>query len=80
MIFNHSVMSQFFQFIEEIGCMDIPLSGGRFTWCSNKVEPSYSRLHRFLSSPEFMLVFQKLVQKGFTKIFVESQCCYAGYG
>ena len=62
-VFNYPVMSQFSQFINDIGCMDIPLSGGRFTWCSNRLNPSYSRLDRFLISPEFMIVFQKLVQK-----------------
>ena len=29
--FNYSTMLQFSSFIEEIGCIDFPLTGGKFT-------------------------------------------------
>ena len=61
-VHNTSSMSQFSHFIDDIGCMDIPMSGGKFTWCSNRRDPSYSRLDRFLISSEFVLVFQHLAQ------------------
>ena len=48
MVLNHSAMSHFSHFIDDIGCMDIPLSDGKFTWCNNRLDPSYSRLDRFL--------------------------------
>ena len=60
---NSSSMSHFSLFIDDIGYMDLPMSGGKFTWCSNRRDPSYSRLDRFLIFSEFMLVFQQLVRK-----------------
>ena len=60
-VHNTSSMSHFSHFINDIGCMDLPMSGGKFTWCSNRRDPSYSRLDRFLISPEFVFIFQQLV-------------------
>ena len=62
-VHNLSTMIHFSQFIDEIGCMDLPLSRGKFTWCNNRKDPSYSRLDRFLISSKFLLVFQNLVQQ-----------------
>ena len=61
-VYNHLAMSEFSNFIEDLGLMDIPLSGGRFTWSSNRLVNTYCRLDRFLISPGFMLGFQNLIQ------------------
>ena len=60
--YNQAAMTDFSNFIEEAGLMDLPLSGGRFTWSSNRVDPTFCRLDRFLVSPSFMLTFQNLIQ------------------
>ena len=60
--FNYSAMFQFSSFIEKIGCIDFPLTSGKFTWSSNKVEPTYCRLDKFLISLGFLLIFQNLKQ------------------
>ena len=60
--FNYSAMFQFSSFIEEIGCIDLPLTGGKYTWSSNRVEPTYCRLDRFLISPRISLTFANLKQ------------------
>ncbi|XVE89968.1 hypothetical protein DITRI_Ditri20bG0039100 [Diplodiscus trichospermus] len=61
--FNFAAMSQFSDFIEETGLMDLPLMRGQFTWCSNRAFPTFCRLDRFLVDPEFLLKFQGLYQK-----------------
>ena len=61
-VYNHSVMSDFSNFIEDLGLMDIPLASGRFTWSSNRLVATFCRLDRFLISLAFMLRFQNLVQ------------------
>ena len=61
--YNLSAMSQFSNFIKEYGLMDIPLSGGRFTWCSHKSEATFCRLNRFLFSLGVMYEFPKMMQK-----------------
>ena len=38
--YHHAAMSQFNNFIEDIGLIDIPFSGGRFTWSSNRLVPT----------------------------------------
>ncbi|XVF78437.1 hypothetical protein PTKIN_Ptkin14bG0133000 [Pterospermum kingtungense] len=46
----------------EAGLIDLSLSGGNFTWCSNRSTPTFCRLDRFLVGPEFLLKFSGLVQ------------------
>ena len=43
--------------------MDFSLSGGRFTWSSNRSGATFCRLDRFLLSPGFMHEFLSVVQK-----------------
>ena len=62
-VHNLSAMIHFSQFIDEIDYMDLPMSGSKFIWCSNRRDPSYSKLDRFLISLEFFLVFQNFVQQ-----------------
>jgi hypothetical protein len=44
-------MMEFSDFIFEQGLTDLPLTGGSFTW-SNNENPTWSRLDRFLVSPD----------------------------
>ena len=39
------------------------MSGGKFTWCSNRAEPTFCRLDRFLLSSAFFCEFMKVTQK-----------------
>ncbi|KAK2656849.1 hypothetical protein Ddye_009901 [Dipteronia dyeriana] len=43
---------------------DIPLQGMAFTWPNFRDNAAWSRLDRFLISPEFLSFFQKLCQRG----------------
>ncbi|XVF73335.1 hypothetical protein PTKIN_Ptkin12aG0193100 [Pterospermum kingtungense] len=62
-VYNTTAMDNFSSFIESIGCIDLPLSGGKFTWTSNRDSPTFCRLDRFLCSPEVLLQFSNVVQK-----------------
>ncbi len=48
-----SAMNDFFEFIFFLGLMDIPLEGGRFTWCNNRENAGMSRIDRFLYTGEW---------------------------
>ncbi|XVF70808.1 hypothetical protein PTKIN_Ptkin11bG0191400 [Pterospermum kingtungense] len=61
--YNMVAMSNFSSFIESVGLVDLPLSGGRFTWSSNRDLPTFCRLDRFLCSSEVLMEFSILVQK-----------------
>ncbi|XVF39103.1 hypothetical protein PTKIN_Ptkin01aG0008500 [Pterospermum kingtungense] len=60
--YNRSVMEQFSDFIEDLGLIDLPLSGDKFTWSRDCPTPTFCRLDRFLVAPEFLLTFSYLVQ------------------
>ena len=62
-VYNKSAMAQFSNFIEECGLLDLPMSGGKFTWSNNRLETTYCRLDRFLISPGFLCEFPKVTQK-----------------
>lgn len=34
--FHQAAMDVFLSFIDALGLIDLPLKGGRFTWCSNR--------------------------------------------
>ncbi|KAE8662550.1 Imidazole glycerol phosphate synthase hisHF [Hibiscus syriacus] len=65
---NHCFESGFSDLLEEalatweISLIDLPLSGGRFTWCNNQDSPTYVRLDRFLVDNLFMAAFLDLTQ------------------
>ncbi|XVF49156.1 hypothetical protein PTKIN_Ptkin03bG0245900 [Pterospermum kingtungense] len=61
--YNVGAMATFSSFIESLGLVDLPLSGGKFTWCSNRDQPTFCRLDRFLCSSEVLLNFSSIVQK-----------------
>lgn len=59
----NSSMLEFSDFIFEQGLMDLPLAGGSFTWSNNQEIPIWSRLDRFLISPEWDVKFPGTLQK-----------------
>lgn len=53
----------FAEFIEVVGLTNIPIAGGKYTWCSNREEPSFSRPDRFLLGAGILEKFSNIVQK-----------------
>ncbi|GMI64088.1 hypothetical protein HRI_000078100 [Hibiscus trionum] len=47
-------MEEFDMFIGEVGLIDLPMSGGGFTCCSNRESPVFCRLDRFLLSADLL--------------------------
>jgi hypothetical protein len=45
-------MLQFRELISDLGLIDIPLRGRRFTWSNARTDPSMTKLDRFLISAE----------------------------
>jgi hypothetical protein len=43
--------------------VDLPLEGGQFTWSNNQEDQIWSRIDRFLVSPEWEKRFPKVIQK-----------------
>ncbi|GMI94970.1 hypothetical protein HRI_003166300 [Hibiscus trionum] len=64
---NISSMELFRSFINNAHVCDLPLNGGLFTWSNNREEPSFARLDRFLVEPNFLSIFQGLVQSLLSK-------------
>ncbi|KAK0607568.1 hypothetical protein LWI29_016836 [Acer saccharum] len=54
----------FNDFVLRAKVMDLPLDGMPFTWTNSRVSAAWARLDRFLVSPEFLLWFPHLVQRG----------------
>ncbi|XP_059436099.1 uncharacterized protein LOC132169027 [Corylus avellana] len=58
-----SAMMSFSDFISEQGLMDLPLAGGACTWSVSQDPPLWSRIDRFLVSPELEAWFPGVRQK-----------------
>jgi hypothetical protein len=58
-------VAAFADFTTEMGLMDLPLAGGVFTWANNM---SWSRLDRFLVSPEWEFSYPGLLQKKLLRV------------
>ncbi|KAF5461248.1 hypothetical protein F2P56_021060 [Juglans regia] len=58
-----AAMRDFSDFISEQELMDLPLSGGTFTWSNNRDCPSWSRIDRFLLTPDWEAHFPDVVQR-----------------
>jgi hypothetical protein len=58
-------VADFADFAAEMGLMDLPLAGGVSTWANNL---SWSRLDRFLVSPEWELSYPGLMQKKLLRV------------
>jgi hypothetical protein len=59
------VVAAFADFTAEMGLMDPPLAGGVSTWANNM---SWSRLARFLVSPEWEFSYPRLMQKKLLRV------------
>jgi hypothetical protein len=62
---HRPAVADFAEFVAEQGLMDLPMAGGVSTW-SNSV--SWSRLDRFLVSPEWEFSYPGLVQKKLLRV------------
>lgn len=54
------LMSLFNDLVQDLELIDIPLKNRRYTWCSNRPQPSHSRLDRIFVAPELSLQFTML--------------------
>jgi hypothetical protein len=54
---------EFSDFILEQGFMDLPLLGGTFTWYNNWDHSSWSRIDRFIVSPNWEAKYHGLFEK-----------------
>ncbi|KAE8655648.1 hypothetical protein F3Y22_tig00117021pilonHSYRG00103 [Hibiscus syriacus] len=59
---NSVTMNIFRDFVSKANLLDLPLSGGRFTWCNNRELPTFERLDRFLVDQRLVSLFPKLSQ------------------
>jgi hypothetical protein len=55
-------MLQFRELISDLGLIDIPLRGRRFTWSNARTDPSVAKLDRFLISAEWSSQFPNTSQ------------------
>jgi hypothetical protein len=62
---HRSAVAGFADFIVEQGLMDLPMTGGGSTWSNNL---SWSRLDRFLVSPEWEFSYSCLMQKKLLRV------------
>ena len=63
-----SPMHDFSDFISDHGLLDIPLSGGIYTWSNNREVSSMSRLDRFLFTADWNEGFVNIFQKRLIRI------------
>uniref|UniRef100_A0A2N9IY01 Reverse transcriptase domain-containing protein n=1 Tax=Fagus sylvatica TaxID=28930 RepID=A0A2N9IY01_FAGSY len=66
-------MQIFFEFIFELGLVDLPLMEGQFTWSNNQDLPAKSCIDRFLVSTDWEEQFSHLKQKALPR-FVSDHC------
>jgi exonuclease III len=68
---NRPAMREFFDFIFELGLMDFPLAGGAFTWSRTFDPPVWSRIDRFLVSPDWEARFHVSSQKRLPRLYLD---------
>ena len=56
-------MTDFSDFIEDMNLVDLPLHGGRYTWCNGATNPSMSRIDRILVSTDWEEHYPDVIQK-----------------
>ena len=56
-------METFFEFVEDLNLVDLPLEGGSFTWSSGSDQPAMSRIDRFLVTPDWEDHFPDVFQR-----------------
>ncbi|GMI93045.1 hypothetical protein HRI_002973800 [Hibiscus trionum] len=55
-------MERFSDFINEFGLVEPITKGGSFTWCSLRDKPTFSKLDRFIISPELVALWSRVSQ------------------
>ncbi|KAK8658191.1 hypothetical protein V6N13_036403 [Hibiscus sabdariffa] len=60
---QRGAMFAFFDFINDLSLIDLPLFGGKFTWSNLHESPSSSRIDRFLLSQELVIRWPSLIQQ-----------------
>jgi len=64
-----SAMRDFSDFVFDQGLMDLPLAGGYYTW-SRRLDPSvWSRIDRFLVTPDWEARFPTVSQKRLPRLY-----------
>ena len=66
--YDLATMAIFSNFINAMNLLDLPISGGCFTWSNNRDPPSMCRLDRFLLSCELLEIMPSLFQKVLPKL------------
>ena len=56
-------MEKFFEFIEDLNLVDLPLEGGSYTWSSGTDQPAMSRIDRALVTPDWEDHFPDVIQR-----------------
>jgi len=56
-------MENFFEFIEELNLIDLPLEGGNYTWSSGSNQPSMSIIARALVSHDWEDHYPNVIQR-----------------
>ncbi|XP_039005300.1 uncharacterized protein LOC120132647 [Hibiscus syriacus] len=59
---NSVSMNMFRDFVSKANLFDLPMSGGRFTWCNNREVPTFERLDRFLVDQRLVILFSRISQ------------------
>ncbi|XP_039057955.1 uncharacterized protein LOC120201410 [Hibiscus syriacus] len=59
---NSVTTNMFRDFVSKANLFDLPLSGGRFTWCNNREVPTFERLDQFLVDQRLLACFPKISQ------------------
>jgi endonuclease/exonuclease/phosphatase family metal-dependent hydrolase len=68
---NRHAMRELSDFIFELGLMDFPLAGGAFTWSRTFDPPVWSRIDRFLVSPDWEARFHVSSQKRLPRLYLD---------
>jgi endonuclease/exonuclease/phosphatase family metal-dependent hydrolase len=63
---ERSSVSGYSATMEEL--VDLPLEGGQFTWSNNQENQTWSRIDRFLISPEWVEHFLEVTQRNLTRL------------
>lgn len=53
--------ASFDHFINEVGLIDLSLTGSKFTWCNNKEEPAFSKLDKFLIDADLLQMDETMI-------------------
>ena len=56
-------MEKFFEFIEDLNLVDLPLEGGSYTWSSGTDQPAMSRIDRDLVTLDWEDHFPDVIQR-----------------